>query len=356
MSGHNSKIAECGTRSGSRATDWCQRRAKNTIIEHDVSVKQREATDINELPIGTELEGVIVRAYGLHFDVQTDSGIVRCTLRGLLKRERVKTDPAAVGDRVVLTLQSLETDPPDGVIEDVKPRTRVLSRLARGTDDIEQVIVANPDQLLAVFAARHPNPSPRMIDRFLLIAEARELPAAVCFNKLDLDKRGRVEELRERFCSAGYPVLTTSAETGEGIDELRDYLRGKITVFAGPSGVGKSTLLNVLAPDLEARTGEISDATGKGRHTTTWTQLFQVGPDTYIADTPGMRQLGLWGVEPEHLDEYFPEFRPYLGECQFSDCSHLHEPGCAVLAALEAGKIHPDRYGSYAALRTDETL
>ena len=184
----------------------------------------------------------------------------------------------------------------------------------------------------------------------LLIAEARELPAAVCFNKIDLDGSERLAELTERFEMAGYPVLHTSAETGEGLESLRDQLKGKITAFAGPSGVGKSTLLNALAPDIEARTGEISDATGKGRHTTTWTQLFQIAPDTYIADTPGMRQLGLWGVEFDYLDEYFPEFEPYLGQCRFADCRHLTEPGCAVLDALNQGKIHPDRYSSYRAL------
>ena len=307
----------------------------------------------HELAVGTELEGVIVRDYGLWFDVQTDAGIVRATLRGILKRERVKTDPAAVGDRVRVSVASLETDPPEGAIEEVEERTRSLSRLARGTDDVEQVILANPDQLLAVYAIREPTPSPRMIDRMLLIAEARDLPAAVCFNKVDLGGDQRLEELTERFEMAGYPVLHTSAETGEGFDELREYLKGKITAFAGPSGVGKSTLLNALAPDIKVPTGEISDATGKGRHTTTWVQLFQIAPNTYIADTPGMRQLGLWGVEFDYLDEYFLEFEPYIGQCRFADCRHLTEPGCAVLAALEAGRIHPDRYDSYKALITD---
>lgn len=304
----------------------------------------------HELAIGTELEGVIVRDYGLWFDVQTEAGIVRCTLRGILKRERVKTDPAAVGDRVRVSVASLETDPPEGAIEEVAPRTTSLSRLARGTEDVEQVIIANPDQLLAVYAIREPTPSPRMIDRMLLIAEARDLPALVCFNKIDLGGDEQLAELSERFTMAGYPVLHTSAETGEGLDELRAQLQGKITAFAGPSGVGKSTLLNALAPDIDTRTGEISDATGKGRHTTTWVQLFRIAPNTYIGDTPGMRQLGLWGVEFDYLDEYFPDFEPYLGQCRFRDCRHLAEPGCAVLEAVDEGKIHPDRYGSYKAL------
>jgi ribosome biogenesis GTPase len=310
--------------------------------------------ELRELPVGTELEGVIVRHYGLWFDVQTDAGLLRCTLRGILKRERVKTDLAAVGDHVQTTLASLETDPPEGVIEQVAPRIRSLSRLARGTDDVEQVILANPDELLAVFAIREPTPSPRMIDRLLLIAEARDLPAVVCFNKIDLVRDERLNELTRRFEMAGYPVLHTSAETGEGLDILKEHLHGKITAFAGPSGVGKSSLLNALVPDIEARTGEVSDATGKGRHTTSWTQLFQIGPDTFIADTPGMRQLGLWGVDFDYLDEYFPEFEPYIGHCRFADCRHVSEPGCAVLEALAQGKIHPDRYDSYRALAEGE--
>lgn len=306
----------------------------------------------DQLQTGTKLEGVIVRSYGLHFDVQTSGGTVRCTLRGILKRERQKTDPAAVGDRVTVVVQGTETEPPEGVIEDIAPRSRVLSRLARGTEDVEQVILANPDQLLAVFAIREPEPSPRMIDRMLLIAEARDLPAIICFNKLDLGRSDDIKALSGRFTMAGYPVLMTSAVTGEGLDALWTILHDKITVLAGPSGVGKSSLLNALVPELEPRIGDISSATGKGRHTTTWTELFQLADDTYLADTPGMRQLGLWGIEAEELDELFPEFRPYLGECQFRDCSHVHEPGCAVREALAEGKIHPDRYASYVDLRT----
>lgn len=316
-----------------------------------MTTEARLAQSLQEMAVGTELEGIIVRDYGLWFDVQTEAGLLRCTLRGILKRERVKTDPAAVGDRVRATVASLETDPPEGVIEEIEPRKRVLSRLARGTEDVEQVILANPDQLLAVFAIQEPDPSPRMIDRMLLIAEARELPAAVCFNKIDLPgAEERLAELTRRFEMAGYRVLHTSAATGQGLDELREYLKGKVTAFAGPSGVGKSTLLNALAPGIEARTGAISDATGKGRHTTTWTELFEVAPDTFIADTPGMRAIGLWGVEMEYLDEYFREFEPYIGQCRFADCRHLSEPGCAIREAVEQGLIHPDRYDSYRAL------
>jgi ribosome biogenesis GTPase len=302
------------------------------------------------LETGAEQRGIIIRGYGLHYDVSTPAGLVRCTLRGTIKRERRKTDPAAVGDHVRLTVTDLEENPPAGVIEEIEPRVRSLSRLARGTDDVEQVILANPDQLLTVFAAREPNPSPRMIDRFLLIAEARELDAAICINKLDIDTDNVAERLAERFEGARYPVFTTSVATGAGVPELRRFLQGKVTALAGPSGVGKSSLINLLVPGLEEITGHVSAATGKGRHTTSWTTLFQIGDNTFIADTPGMRQLGLWGIDFDHLDELFPEFRPYLGECRYGDCSHTHEPGCAVRAALDAGTINRDRYESYVAL------
>jgi ribosome biogenesis GTPase len=294
-----------------------------------------------------------VRGYGLYYDVAIDDvegEILRCTLRGMLKRQRRRTDPAAVGDRVRATMTTPETpegDPPEGVIEEILPRVRALSRLARGTQDVEQVIVANPDQLVAVFAIHEPEPHPRLIDRFLLIAEARGLAAIICFNKADLAEAGDVDVLAEPYRPAGYPIIMTSARTGQGIDELKTLLPGKISAFAGPSGVGKSSLLNAIAPERAERTGEVSQATGKGRHTTTWTTLFRVAPDTWVADTPGIRALRLWGVNADDLDQLYPEFRPFLDACYYADCRHLNEPGCAVLAAVESGEIHPARYESY---------
>jgi ribosome biogenesis GTPase len=297
---------------------------------------------------GTELFGVIVRGYGLYYDVTTDAGLLRCTLRGTIKRGRRRTDPAAVGDRVRATVSGVETDPPEGVIEEILPRVRSLSRLARGTEDVEQVIVANPDQLVAVFAIHEPEPHPRLVDRFLLIAEARGLEAIICMNKADLAEPGDVERFSEPFRVAGYPIVTTSVREQRGLDDLRARLQGKLSAFAGPSGVGKSSLLNAIAPErLAERTGEISSATGKGRHTTTWTTLFQIGPDTYVADTPGIRALQFWGVNFDELDQLYPEFRPFLGSCYYADCRHINEPDCAVREAVEAGQIHPDRYESY---------
>ncbi|MDQ3547514.1 MAG: ribosome small subunit-dependent GTPase A [Chloroflexota bacterium] len=311
-------------------------------------------SSLRTIPVGTELHGVIVRGHGLYYDVAVDGSegeILRCTLRGMLKRGRRRTDPAAVGDRVRATMTTPETpesDPPEGVIEEIMPRVRALSRVARGTQDVEQVIVANPDQLVAVFAIHEPEPHPRLIDRFLLIAEARGLASIICFNKADLATDGDVEKLAEPYVPAGYPIVTTSVRTGAGIEELKGMLAGKISAFAGPSGVGKSSLLNAIAPERAAeRTGEVSQATGKGRHTTTWTTLFRVAPDTWVADTPGIRALRVWGVKPDELDRLYPEFRPHLGECYYADCRHMNEPGCAILAAVEASEIHPARYASY---------
>lgn len=296
----------------------------------------------NELP-----PNIVVRGYGKYYDVLTPRGQVLCTVRGNVKRERQKTDPVAVGDRVEVTV----LDEGEGIIESVAPRRRALSRKARGRDDVEQVILANPDQLVAVFSVAEPDPHPRMLDRFLLIAERAELDSIVCVNKIDLDSTGENRRLFDRYREAGYPVVEASADTGEGIEELRQRLHGKISVLAGPSGAGKSSLVNRIEPSLDIRVGEISGSTGKGRHTTTATTIIPLSEDTYIADTPGIRQLGLWGIQAEDLDRYFPEFRPYLDQCFYADCAHINEPDCAVLEAVEEGKINRERYESYRALR-----
>jgi ribosome biogenesis GTPase len=268
-------------------------------------------------------------------------------MRGALKRQRRKTAPVAVGDRVEVT----PIGPGEGVIEAVAPRQRVLSRLARGTEDVEQVIVANPDQMVAVFSVAGPEPHLRMLDRFLIIAEAQGLAPAICVNKIDLDRTGQLRRVFAPYRAAGYPVIETSAVTGEGLSDLRALLAGKITALAGPSGVGKSRLLNALSPGVQARVGAISAASGKGRHTTTGATLISLGDGTYVADTPGMRQLAFWGVDFDRLDTYFPEFRPYLGECYYLDCTHVDESGCAVRAAVAGGAIPGERYESFRALK-----
>jgi ribosome biogenesis GTPase len=300
------------------------------------------------------LPGIVTRAFGKFFNVQVADGReLLATIRGTLKRQRRGTDLVAVGDRVLVS----DVGEGEGRIERVLPRTRALSRLARHTDDVEQVILANPDQALFLFALRDPEPHPRLLDRFLVMAESRGLPALVGVNKIDLDVPGPDKEqsaLRELFrpYEALYPVFYLSVKTREGLDLLRPALEGRITAVAGPSGAGKSSLLNALDPSRERAVGQISAATGKGRHTTTATVLHRVPgqAETYVADTPGIRALSLQGIAPDEIDQLFPEMRPLLGTCRFADCTHLREPGCAIREAVELGQIDRGRYESYTRL------
>lgn len=310
-------------------------------------------------PPDDAVPGIVVRAYGNFFTVQLPDGReLLSTVRGSLKQRRRGTDLVAVGDRVLVT----DVGEGEGRIHAIEPRDRSLSRLARHTRDVEQVILANPDQALFLFAVRDPEPHPRLLDRFLVMAESRGLPAMIGVNKMDLDQPGPNGEPSLAHAifgdyEASYPVYYLSARTGQGLAELEEALAGKITAVAGPSGAGKSSILNALDPSRQRTVGAISEATGKGRHTTTATVLHRlpVETETYVADTPGIRALALQGVEREKLDTYFPELRPYLGQCRYDDCAHLQEPGCAVIAAVERGEISRDRYESYAAMRRGES-
>jgi ribosome biogenesis GTPase len=297
---------------------------------------------------------MVVRAHGKFFAVQELGGdrLLLATPRGAIKRYRQQTDLVAVGDRVLVT----ELEDKEGRIETVLPRKSALERPARGSTTVQQVILANPDQALFVFAVDKPEPHRRMLDRFLILAESRGIPALVGVNKIDLDcidPESGVLRSRAIFgdYEGPYPVLYLSATHGKGLKALAQALEGKLTVVAGPSGVGKSSLLNALDPDLQRDIQRISEATGKGRHTTTTAEIFRIGFDTYVADTPGIRALAMHGVPEAELEQAFPEFRPRLGRCFYADCRHLGEPGCAVLEAVEHGDIPRERYESYAALR-----
>jgi ribosome biogenesis GTPase / thiamine phosphate phosphatase len=298
-----------------------------------------------------QIPGLIVRSQSGFFTVLTNAGVLTCHLRGRLKQGKHVGDIAAVGDRVLATRQSEGM----GSIESIEPRTRSLVRLdPRPQGVYQQVILANPDQAVFVFACARPEPHLRMLDRYLVIAERQNLPAIIVANKIDLVGRARAEDLFGFYPTLGYPVIFACAKSGEGVAELHERLKGRISALAGPSGVGKSSLLNAVQPGLGLAVREISAAFQKGRHTTSVRELFPLEGGGYVADTPGMRSLALWDTEPEELDGYFPELSPLVSQCQFNDCNHKTEPGCAVRAAVEAGKVRPERYDSYLRLRAGE--
>ncbi len=292
------------------------------------------------------LQGLIIKAQSGFFTVETGQGLIVCQLRGKLKQGRALGDIAAVGDRVRITVL-LDGS---GVIEEVEERKRAIVRLdPRPQGEYQQILLANPDQAVFVFACAHPSPRLKMLDRYLVIAEKQKVPVLIVANKIDL-----VDDPKEIFGlyeSIGYRVLYTSPKLMVGLDELKNILSGRVSALAGPSGVGKSTLLNAIQPGLGLAVNEISTAMNKGKHTTVTRQLFPIEGGGYVGDTPGWKSLALWDTEPEELDAYFPELRELVPHCQFSDCTHTHEPGCAVQAALKEGKIHPERYQSYLRLR-----
>lgn len=241
------------------------------------------------------------------------------------------------------------------MIEEIEERKQAIVRLdPRPQGEYQQILLANADQAVFVFACTHPQPKLRMLDRFLVIAEKQEIPAVIVANKVDLVGEEEAMSIFGLYTELGYPVLYTSANTEQGVEDLRSVLTGKISALAGPSGVGKSSLLNAMQPGLGLEVDEVSQAMNKGVHTTVVRQLFPLVGGGYVADTPGWKSLALWDTEPEEIDGYFPELRELVPYCQFSDCTHTHEPGCAVLAALEQGDVHPDRYDSYLRLRGGE--
>jgi ribosome biogenesis GTPase len=297
------------------------------------------------------LSGLIISSQSGFFKVQTEAGVLVCKLRGRLKRGNKTGDLAAIGDRVKVR----PLNEGEGIIEQVEPRLQKISRLAPTPRGVyEQVIIANPDQILFVFACADPEPRFRMLDRFLVSAEKQKVPAIIVANKIDLVGIRRAREMFSRYRAIDYPVIFTSAKEKIGIIRLKSCLRGKISALTGPSGTGKSSLLNAIQPGLGLEIKRTSTATGKGRHATVSSAMFPLEGGGYVADTPGMKAMALWDIEPEELDGYFREIRPLVAMCQFSDCTHLHEPGCAVLAAVEKKRIDSERYESYRRLRLGE--
>lgn len=331
-----------------------------------------------------KFDGLVIKAQtGLYY-VQNDVQVIECTLRKKLKREfqvevggkrrNIFTDPVAVGDRVNITI----SDGDKGAIEDIMPRKSKLSRVAAGSyiklrskqekipkrmkfqgtalgaQPIEEVVVANADQLLITMSTKMPEFNAHLLDRFIIVAEAGEIEPVICINKMDIlndDEREKLIDETRVYVDIGYKILYTSAIKKEGLEGLIDLLKDKLTALAGPSGAGKSTLLNAIQPDLNIRTSEVSEKTRKGKHTTTNVELHQLDFGGYVVDTPGIRELGLWDVWKDEMPYFFPEMRPYLTLCRFTNCSHVDEPDCAVKKAIVQGKISKVRYDSYLRLR-----
>ncbi len=297
----------------------------------------------------TPVEGTVTRIQSVLCEVDAGERTYECQARRrLVDSDTGESKPLAVGDRVTFTL----TGEGKGVIEDVLPRRTKLSRRSPRDPRIEQIIAANVDQLLIVASVRRPPLRLGLIDRYVIAGEAGGIEPVICINKVDL-----AGERTEHLDAAGtyermdYAVLLTSARTGEGIDRLRDVLRGKSTVLAGHSGVGKSALLNAVQPGLRLRTGPVES---RGRHTTTSVSLLKLDIGGYVVDTPGIREFTVWEIEKAEVAQFFPQIWELSADCHMPDCIHIHEPGCAVKEALDDGSLPADRYDSY--VRIVETL
>jgi len=298
------------------------------------------------------VEGKVLFQRSGFYQVQLiDGREITCHPRGKLKMRRpdsYREDLIAMGDNVLVSIQSGG----NSAIEDVIPRRTALIRsapTARG--DYKQILLANPDQIILVYACAQPDPHLRMLDRFLVICERQQIPVIIAANKVDLVSQAQALGLFNKYSQLDYSVIYTSAKSGVGIDALRDALSGNLSGLVGPSGVGKSSLLNAIQPELGLAVNQISDSTNKGRHTTVARRLFPLNGGGYVADLPGIRMLAMWDIEPEELDGYFPEIRTRVSGCQFSNCTHTNETNCAVKEAVIKGEIHPERYESYVKMR-----
>jgi ribosome biogenesis GTPase len=299
---------------------------------------------------GIEAEGLVVRTEsGFHRVLVDDRTVVCRAPKRLLAGERTTTTAVVIGDHVRIR----DLGDGTGVIEEVLLRENELVRGAAGGSRFLDVIAANLDLLVVVQALRRPDFDLSRLDRFLILAEEAGIPALIVLNKLDLADRSEADHIAGLYRSIGYPVLLTAAKAGVGIDDLREAITGKISALVGPSGAGKSSLLNRIQPGLRLRTAEVSVGTGRGRHTTTTAELLALEGGGFIADTPGLGELAIRDLEHEDIAYLFPEFRPFLSSCRFSNCAHRGEDGCAVGVALERSQVSHERYESYLRLFED---
>lgn len=285
------------------------------------------------------MQGKIIKGIaGFYYVNVVESGVYECKAKGVFRKEKIKP---LVGDNV--RIEILDKENKSGNIVEIFPRKNELIRPA----------VANIDQALVVFAVTKPTPHFNLLDRFLVMMERKEIPVVLCFNKKDIATSPEIAELEAIYEKCGYPIVFTSALEQENIEEIRRLLLKKTTAIAGPSGVGKSSLINLLQNQVQMETGTISRKIERGKHTTRHSELIAVDADSYIMDTPGFSSLYVNDFEKEELKYYFREFASYEGQCRFQGCDHVHEPGCAVKEALEEGKIHPVRYKNYLEMYTE---
>ena len=279
------------------------------------------------------MQGKIIKGIaGFYYDHVVESGLYECKAKGVFRKEKIKP---LVGD--IVEIDILNEEERKGNIVDILPRKNELIRPA----------VTNIDQALVVFAVTKPKPHFNLLDRFLIMMESKDIPVVLCFNKKDIATEPEIQKLKDIYEACGYQMIFTSATREENVSQLKELLQGKTTAIAGPSGVGKSSLINIIQPDAKMETGSISEKIERGKHTTRHSELIWIEEDTFIMDTPGFSSLYTNEFEKEELKFYFREFAPFEGQCRFLGCDHVHEPGCAVKAALEEGKIHQVRYDNY---------
>lgn len=303
------------------------------------------------------MKGIVSKSTGSWYEViQPDGSVVKCRLRGVFRIKGIKnTNPVVVGDHVEFTMEKDGT----GYILDIKQRKNYIDRKSTNLSKISHLIASNIDIAFLVITLKEPRSSLGFIDRFLVASEGFRIPVCLVFNKMDIyndEEKEKITKLSTIYKSIGYDSIFTSTFTGLGLKELKEKMQGKVSLFSGHSGVGKSAIINTVYPGLNLKIGEISTYHQKGKHTTTFAQMFPVAENTFIIDTPGIKEFGLIQYSKEEIRDYFPEIRQFNNCCKFNNCLHVHEPNCAVIKAVEDNKIAMSRYMNYLAILDDDDL
>jgi ribosome biogenesis GTPase / thiamine phosphate phosphatase len=293
-----------------------------------------------------EQTGTVTKVFGLYYTVKHNNIFNNCVLRGKIRQSKelkIYSDPVAVGDNVIFELN----DDGNGVINEILKRKNLFSRKEKGKNKKEDIIACNLDQVVIIQSFKNPKLNLRFIDRLIVRCEKEKISVLVCINKLDIAEKNSIKYIENYYSGANINLIMTSAANGKKINELKEFLRNKVSLFIGTSGVGKTSILNYIAPGLNRTTSEVSQSTNKGRHTTANVEMIDLPGSITIIDSPGVREFGLTDIEPHMLGFYFNEFNPYLAKCNFNPCTHDHEPDCEVKRQVENGAISGDRYISY---------